>query len=420
MVASRDSCQTFSMKLYLAWVCSLGVTFLVQAAAAGEAGVNPVGLLNRELVAADGASGDSFGYSIALHGDIAVIGAPAATVGGNHAQGAVYVFQLIGSNWTQVQKLIANDGSAFDDFGNSVAFDRSTIIVGAPDVAIDGNAGQGAAYIFTLSGDVWSQTQKLLAADGALGNEFGESVAIQGDTAVIGAIQLLHGPGAAYIFNNTGSAWMQIQELTAAEGSATFGSSVALDGNQLLIGAQQTDVGGRFDEGAAFVFADENGTWSETAELTPGDDTMFDSFGGSVALEGPTALVGASGALIDGQQIGAAYLFHQQGGNWHQTQRLTATDARGGAGFGSSVSLSGNTACIGADQYATNGKGKAYLFENSDNTWTQANEVRAANPTGNDEFGWSGALDQRTLLIGAWGAKVNGHNAQGAAYVRHY
>jgi hypothetical protein len=315
-------------------------------------------------------------------------------------------------------RLTADDGAAFDDFGNGVGFDGGTIIVGAPDAAVNGNAGQGAAYIFTLSDGVWTQTQKLVAADGAFGNEFGDAVAIQGDTALIGAIQLLHGNGAAYIFNNAAGTWSQTQKLIAKEGSTTFGDAVALDGSNALIGAQQTSVDGFFDQGAAFVFTNENGTWTEAAILLANDGTMFDSLGSSVALEGATALVGAPGTEIDGSQIGAAYVFNESGGTWQQTQRVTASNARAGDSFGSSVALDGAIALIGADQFASNGPGKAYLFDNSTGSWTQKRELGALNRASNDEFGSASTFDRidARFLIGAWGANINGNDGQGAVY----
>lgn len=381
---------------------------------------DPVELVKHEIAADDGAAGDSFGYLVSLYGRTAVVGAPAATIGSNQAQGAVYVFRHENGTWTQVQKLTASDGAAFDDFGNSVAFDGKTLLVGAPDAAVNGNAGQGAAYVFTQSAGVFSQTQKLLASDGAFGNEFGDSVAVKGDTALIGAIQLLHGNGAAYVFNNAAGAWSESQKLTAQEGAATFGDAVALDGNNALIGAQQTSVGGFFDQGAAFIFANKNGTWTETAELLAGDGTMFDSLGCSVALDGSTALVGASGTTISGKQTGAAYVFTASGDTWQKTQRITADDARVRDGFGSSVALRDGTALIGADQYASNGTGKVYVFEQTADTWTQESELMAAQGARNDEFGWSVALDHTTGLIGAWGATIRGQSGQGATYIWHH
>jgi hypothetical protein len=378
--------------------------------------IDPLVWLEQKVTATDGAAGDSFGYSVALDGPTAVVGAQAATVGDNLSQGAAYVFTRANGVWTEVEKLTANDGAAYDNFGNGVALSGTTVIVGAPNASVNGNTAQGAAYVFTESGGSWSQTQKLLAADGAASNEFGDSVSVQGNTALIGAIQLLHGPGAAYVFVNSGGTWTQTAKLTASGGSGAFGDAVRIDGNNALIGAQLTGVGGNMDQGAAFVFTNQGGTWSQSGLLVASDGGRFDSLGSSVALEGSTALVGAPGATVNGAQRGAAYIFTESNGSWNQTQKLTASDGEDLDDFGSSVALSGETALIGAAQYYSDGTGKTYVFGQSNNTWTQETELLASDGSADDEFGWSAALDGSTALIGAWGATVEGNIGQGAAY----
>jgi hypothetical protein len=378
--------------------------------------IDPLVWLEQKVSASDGVASDSFGYSVALDGIAAVIGAQAATVGDNLSQGAAYVFTRTNGVWTEAEKLTANDGAAFDNFGNGVAVSGTTVIVGAPNASVNGNTAQGAAYVFTESGGSWSQTQKLLAADGAASNEFGDSVSVQGNTALIGAIQLLHGPGAAYIFVNSTGTWTQTAKLTASGGSGAFGDAVRLDGNNALIGAQLTGVGGNMDQGAAFVFTNQGGTWSQSGTLVASDGGRFDSLGSSVALEGSTALVGAPGATVNGAQRGAAYIFTESNGSWNQMQKLTASDGEDLDDFGSSVALSGQTALVGAAQYYSDGTGKTYVFRQSNNTWTQDTELLANDGSADDEFGWSAALDGSIALIGAWGAAIEGNIGQGAAY----
>jgi hypothetical protein len=403
-------------------LCAIGMLMVLPGFAApaphviAGAVASSAAALKQKIIANDGAVGDGLGYSVALNGNIAVVGAPYATIGENEVQGAVYVFQYVSGNWLQVQKLSASDGAAYDEFGTGVAFDGTTVLVGAPDAAVNGNAAQGAVYVFTEAGGTWSQTQKLLATNGAANSEFGDAVAVRGDTALIGAIQLLHGPGAAYIFTHSGGTWSQAQELTAENGSGTFGDAVALGDNTALIGAQQTDVGGALDRGAAFVFTNQDGTWTQAAELDASDGARFDSLGCSVALSGTTALVGASGATVNGSQQGAAYIFTESSGTWTQAQKLTANDAQYLDGFGSSVALSTTEALIGTPQYYSDGNGKAYVFTMSNNTWTQTTTVVAIDRGADAEFGWSVALDNSDILIGAWGATVNGNAGQGAAY----
>lgn len=398
---------------------SQGDRFLIvvnDARAAYPVTIDPLVWLEQKVTASDGAASDSFGYSVALDGITAVVGAQAATVGDNLSQGAAYVFTRTNGVWTEVEKLTASDGAAYDSFGNGVALSGATVIVGAPNASVNGNTAQGAAYVFTQSGGNWNQTQKLLAADGAASNEFGTSVSIQGDTALIGAIQLLHGPGAAYIFGNSTGTWTQTAKLTASGGSGAFGDAVRLDGNNALIGAQLTGVGGNMDQGAAFVFTNQGGAWSQSGILVASDGGRFDSLGSSVALEGSTALVGAPGATVNEAQRGAAYIFTESDGNWNQTQKLTASDGEDLDDFGSSVALSGERALIGAAQYYSDGTGKMYVFRQSNNTWTQQSELLASDSSADDEFGWSAALDGSTALIGAWGATINGNVGQGAAY----
>lgn len=378
--------------------------------------IDPLVWLEQKVTASDGATSDSFGYSVALDGTTAAVGAQAATVGDNIGQGAAYVFTRTNGVWTEAEKLTASDGAAYDSFGNGVALSGTTVIVGAPNASVNGNTGQGAAYVFTQSGGNWSQTQKLLATDGAASNEFGTSVSVQGDTALIGAIQLLHGPGAAYIFVNSAGTWTQTAKLTASGGSGAFGDAVRLDGNNALIGAQLTGVGGNMDQGAAFVFTNQGGTWNQSGVLVANDGGRFDSLGSSVALEGSTALVGAPGATVNGAQRGAAYIFTESNGGWNQAQKLTASDGEDLDDFGSSVALSGETALIGAAQYYSDGTGKMYVFRHSNNTWTQDTELLASDGSTDDEFGWAAALDGSTALIGAWGATIHDNIGQGAAY----
>ena len=161
----------------------------------------------QKLLASDGGLFDNFGASVSIDRDTLVIGANGATVGSNPAQGAVYVFTLVNGTWTETQKLTADDGIAFDNFGLSVALHGSTILVGSPQAIIDGAFAQGAVYVYTNSGGTWSQTQKLTASDGAAGDSLGESVAISGNNALIGAFGATvdghQGAGAAYFFTNS-------------------------------------------------------------------------------------------------------------------------------------------------------------------------------------------------------------------------
>jgi hypothetical protein len=153
----------------------------------------------QELTAADGARGDVFGYSVAVSGERVIIGAAGKTIGNNSGQGAAYVFTCSGTpcTWTQQQELTASHGASRDEFGTRVAVSGNTVIIG-------NNSSQGAAYVFTCSGTpcAWTQQRELTASNGARGDEFGYSVAMSGNTAIIGAAYKNSYQGAAYVFNS--------------------------------------------------------------------------------------------------------------------------------------------------------------------------------------------------------------------------
>ena len=222
----------------------------------------------QKLTASDGAAFDQFGNSVSLSadGNTALIGAPGATVGGNANLGAVYVFVNSGGTWSQQQKLTASDGAPSDAFGISLALSANgnTVLIGAWNATVGANMFQGAAYVFARSGLTWSQQKKLTASDGAAGDGFGSSVSLSadGNTALVGAIFATVGAnseqGAAYVFVKNGGTWGEHQKLTASDGSATdyFGSAVSLsgDGSTALIGANAATVGANPYEGVAYIF----------------------------------------------------------------------------------------------------------------------------------------------------------------------
>ena len=202
----------------------------------------------QKVAASDGAASDLFGVSVAISGDTAVVGAYLDDVVGNAEQGSVYVFVRIGTNWTQQQKLTASDGLAGDNFGISVAVSGDTVVVGAHLDNVGANADQGSTYVFGRSGTVWLQQQKLVASDGAPNDDFGISVAIFGDTVVVGApldnVGANADQGSAYVFVRSGTVWSQ-EQLVASDGAANdgLGYSVAISGNTVVVGAGGDDGG---------------------------------------------------------------------------------------------------------------------------------------------------------------------------------
>jgi len=388
--------------------------------------VDPTWAQEQELTASDGAADDSFGVAVAVSGTTVVIGATGHQVGDNAGQGAAYVFVLSGSTWIQQQELTASDGAANDNFGVSVAVSGTTAVIGATK-----NTVGGAAYVFVQNGSRWTQQQELTAPGGDSGGAFGSSVAVSGTTAVIGdwrasQVETIN-VGSAYVFVQNGNKWTQEQELMGLDhfGAATceFGYSVAASGATAVIGAPCQNVLETPNQGAAYVFVRSGGTWTQQAELTASDGATGDAFGTSVAVSGTTAVVGATGPIE--QDIvpypGAAYIYVQSGTTWTQQQELTPADGYFYDRFGGSVAVSGTTAVIGATGHSDQGifgyQGAAYIYVQSGETWTLQAEPEAADGALDDAFGSSVAVSGTTAVIGADNHQVAGNKIQGAAYV---
>ena len=380
-----------------------------------------------ELTASDGAGDDLFGWSVALNGATALVGALYHQVGSNNQQGAAYVYTEANGTWSQTAELTASDGAAYDHFGYSVAVSGPTALVGALYHQVGSNADQGTAYVYTETTGVWSQTAELTASDGAGYDNFGKSVALNGATALVGAQGHQVGSnvrqGAAYVYTDTNGVWSQTAELTASDGAANdvFGGAVALNGATALVGAPYHQVGSNVNQGAAYVYTEANGTWSQTAELTASDGAANNYFGASVAVSGSTALVGAPSHTVGGNVgQGAAYVYTEANGAWSQTAELTASDGAANNDFGLSVALSGATALVGAPGHTVNGnvsQGAAYVYTEANGTWSQTAELTASDGAQGNFFGWSVAVSGATALVGADSRTVGGNTSQGAAYV---
>jgi hypothetical protein len=266
----------------------------------------------------------------------------------------------------------------------------------------------------SMTGD-WIETQKLLASDGSTNDYFGTWVVVSGDTAIITAALDLDGRGSAYVFIRTGTTWTQQQKLLASDGAAydQF-NAPALDGDTAIIGAPLDDDKG-IDSGSAYVFTRSGTTWTQQAKLLASDGAADDIFGCTVSISGDTALIGALDGNGDGP--GSAYVFTRSGTTWTQQAKLLASDGTAGDYFGV-VSLSGDTALIGAYQDDDNGgeSGSAYVFTRSGTTWTQQAKLLASDGAANDNFGESAVLDGDTAIIGAPGHNHNGGES-GSAYV---
>ena len=264
------------------------------------------------------------------------------------------------TNWYERQKLVASDGAAIDYFGFSASMDGDYAIIGAYRDN-DNGFNSGSAYIFTRSGTTWTQQAKLLASDGAAFDEFGCSVSIDGDYAIIGAYWD-DDRGAAYIFKRTGTSWAEEDKLVPASGYA-FGASVSIDGDYAIIGVPGDDDNGD-SSGSAYVFKRDGTNWNEQDKLLALDGTEDDCFGWSVSIDGDYAIIGAPWGEDNGVFSGSAYVFKRDGTNWNEQDKLLASDGTDDDRFGNSVSINGDYAIIGAPWDEDNGydSGSAYIF----------------------------------------------------------
>lgn len=375
----------------------LAATFILTSASALEA----ITVSETKLTASDGLASQSFGTSLALSGDIAVIGAP-MHAGSVKDSGAAFVFDT--NTGQETVFLSSNDPVAEDFFGQEVDVSGTTAIV-STHLGTGRAPGTGTAYLFdTLTGQ---QTAKLYADDGEATDLFGISVAISGDTVIIGASGTRDPgafTGAAYFFDaNDGS---QRAKLSASDGAAgdMFGFSVDIEGEFALVGAPRAD--------AAYLYDVSSG--AEIAKLSPGFSASGSYFGVSVALSGELALIGAPYDTSSGLGSGAAYLYDLSSGA--EIAKLTASDADEYALFGSAVAIDGETLLIGAQWDEENGanSGAAYVFDA--NTGKELAKIIASDGTPYDDFGYSVALFGNQALIGAPYQTSQGEYS-GAAYL---
>jgi FG-GAP repeat protein len=376
-----------------------------------------------KLVASDGASNDFLGRSVAFEGDVAVVGAAGSDPGGAASQGAAYVYVRSNGAWSEVPKLTASDGAAGDEFGFAVAISGDTIVVGARFASVDGISGRGAGYVFVRSGDAWVEQTKLAAADGAAFDELGDSVAIDGDTVLLGAPFRDSSHGAVYAFVRDGDAWSAQGSMIANDGAEfdRFGLALAIEGDQAFIGSPSADVSASTDQGAVYAFARNAGVWTFATKLTAADGAAFDEFGNAVAIDADTLAVGAHAANIGsvGNQ-GAAYAFVRDGEAWTQQAKFVdETDGFFGDEFGISIAIAGDDIAIGAlfaDPNADENEGRAYVFHRDGEAWSRRVTLTADDGVSGEEFGIGIAIDAGTVVVGAEFGPVDG-DWRGAAYV---
>lgn len=375
-------------------------------------------------------NGDGFGSSVAIDGDTLVIGARFED-GDNDdtlSSGAAYVFVKLNGAWVEQSYLKASDGINGDQFGYSVAISGDTLIVGSH-LEDTTQPNSGAVYVFTRTLNVWSEQTILKASNPGVNDNFGYSIDIDGGYIISGARRedgadngLQNDAGAAYVFTGSGNSWSQqayLQASNIGEGD-NFGVSVAIDNDTIVVGASLedgADDGMEDDMGAAYVFVRSGTTWSQQGNLlTASNGEAKDNFGISVDISGESVVVGSH--LEDGldnmleSSSGAAYVFTRSSVVWSEQAILKSLNVGAGDLFGNAVAIDGDSVIVGArfedgdgigglDNNLAFNSGAAYLFTRSQNLWTQQSYLKASNADIRDEFGTAVALSGTNLVATA-------------------
>jgi len=360
-------------------------------------------------------SGNNFGHSISLENQTVIVGSTGddnSVVNEEDergATGAAYIFRERGGRWIQTAKLLPHDTIEGDDLGWAVAINGNTAVVGSPDNSA-GGPESGAAYIYAKQGEKWIKQVKLIDTVSSSEDEFGYSVAITDDTAVVGSRQDDRrgiNTGSVYVYvsrtdDKGETRWDKQSILTADDPAigAQFGHAVAVDEDTIIVGAHRMDDTG-IDSGAAYLFARTSDVWNQQAKITGQGTITEDLFGFTVAIDGDLTVVGAHGT---NQEAGVAFIFARDNATWRQQAKLEANDSTPGDAFGYSVAIHQQTVIIGApkNDIAGTDAGAAYVFVKQGDKWIQQAKLIAADTAIGDQFGIAVATDKDTAIIGAW------------------
>ena len=355
----------------------------------------------------------TFGSSVAIKGDVAVVGAYGDDCAAGGWCGSAYVYRFDGAAWNAEARLTASDAAANDVFGCAVAVSGDLAVVGAYGVDCPAGESCGGAYVYRFDGTGWEEEEKLMAADAALRDYFGMSVAVDGDLIVVGANEddCAAGSdcGSAYVYRydpGPPAHWAPEAKLTAPDGAARdwFGMSVSVSNNAVVVGAHGDDCSpGVGDCGAAYIYRYDGGSWIEEDKLTGAD-----GYGYPVCIDADAVIVGAPWHdCAQGSECGEAYIYRYEEDTWIEQGRTTAPDAQAGDLLGRSVSISGDLAvasATGVDCTAGDLCGSVTVSYFDGYTWNQVLELTASDAAAFREFGVAAAISANLAVVGASGA----------------
>ena len=431
--------HTFTAGVTVA-ACVLAIAATVGAVRASDPGWQ---VETTKLTPTDSAPAQRFGRATAASDDRILVGAPEDAENGTGA-GAAYVYEFGGGAWSQQAKLLPANPNEFQRFGCSVALDGDIAVIGVPhDDEVHFDAG--AAYVFSYDGAQWVQDAKLMASDGTYQDQFGTSVAVRGGVIAVGAPLAdrdtdypYPNTGAAYVFRHDDVTWIEEAKLVRpinpdhASPGAELGAAVSIDDDVIVAGARgdREDIPGDPVSGSLSVFRYDGMVWTEEARLLPSDGESSDRFGSAVAISGDLIAVGAPrddiedpNTLVVTKDAGSVYVFRHDGVEWLEETKLVSPTL-GGADlldddyFGGAVALDGDTLLIGSrydDDWGLD-VGAAYAYHHDGIAWSEQFKFVPTWIGYRDAFGVSVALSGSHFVIGAVGDDSNSELA-GAAYV---
>jgi len=349
-----------------------------------------------QIFPSDVESYDYFGVSVSISGNVAAVGSRGAGEGG-----AVYVYRFNDTDWVQEgDRLESTSSQDSDQFGYSVSISDDVLIVGVRKG--DGNSiNSGKAYIYRFIADEWWQEAELFTDDGELNDNFGYSVAISDNWAIVGAKYNNDNgdySGSAYFYFFNGSSWNELQAFHGPTPGQNFGQSVAISGDTAIVGAYGDDDNGA-SSGAAYIYELVGGVWQEEPKLTAYDGGIQDYFGGSVSIDGDTAVIGAWQ-----NDNGSVYVYQKLESGWSGIEpKLVADDGENNDNFGDRVAISGDTIVVGAWGVDDNGSqsGSAYIFRFAAGQWNQEDKLIGDNVSEGHQFGSSVGISDFNVIIGA-------------------
>ena len=373
---------------------------------------------------------DEFGSAVAIEGTVAMVGSPLypQDQGGNGGLGIVYVYAYANGAWTEMQQLAPANLTPGAAFGSAIAIHGTTAVISAPTQNVDPYSLQGAVYVFTFADGQWTQAQELTKTNGGpYDNYFGESIAFDGDTIVVGETAAGANTGepvggGAYVFTQVAGEWSETASLHASDGMDldAFGRAVAVSGDEILVASPEAhwDANGA-GPGSVHRFQRDGDTWTETQLLQSANPVAGEYFGEVVDMDGAIAALGAPGATVGGFVFaGATYVFGLDG-TWQQQQYITSADASDLAAFGRAVSIRNDRLAIGAAGVIVNDvpySGAAYLYGVDG---TLLSRFVSADPQPGDYFGWSVDLqrDGSQVVAGVPHAIDDGTGNPGSALI---